>query len=155
MVGKEEGGEEARESTLPREHVSMATVTLISIPALQVDLESPAAAVLDTQACLKAVLPERPNPRCHQALLTGMRGRWSGCSHVTCGGLQRGSGGSWGTNHNRGGKHEHVIFAQLICKWPGYEKAKKERECHYLEMCHVCIWCIYLNYWIDRSQIAW
>lgn len=62
MVGREKGGEEPRESTFPWEHVSMATIPLISVPALQVDLENPAAAVLDAHACLKAMLPERPNP---------------------------------------------------------------------------------------------
>lgn len=99
MEGKEKGGEEPRESTFPWEHVSTATIPLISVPSLHVDLESPAAAVLDTHACLKAMLPERPNAQCRWAWLTAqlsrqrLWGRWSGCSHVMCGGLQRESGG--------------------------------------------------------------
>ena len=158
MVGREKRGEEPRERTFPREHVSMATIPLISVPALQVDLESPAAAVLDTHACLEGMLPERPNPRCHRALLTAqlsrqrLWGQWSGCLHEMHGGLQRGSRGSWCINQNREGAcYLCAPYMQITWLWKG----RKEKGCCYLEMCHVCIWCIYLNYWTDGNQIAW
>lgn len=39
VEGREEGGEEARESAFPYEHISMATIPLISVLVLHMDLE--------------------------------------------------------------------------------------------------------------------